>query len=166
MGADWYLWLLAAGAIFVTWLAWRVPRAPWWVALQALSFLISGFWHDAGLPYGAAVGAATNLVILSALFAYAFQLYELIFWLCFLLMLAIDAAYLLNLVPSHSLFAVGLEAANWVALLSIGAAGTAERTGRGLAWLAVLRARPAWPRAVFHRARHALADLAGTSADS
>ena len=162
---DWYLWLLAVVAIGVTWLAWRVPGAPWWVGIGALSFLASGWWHDAGMPYGAAFGAFTNLVILSALFAYAYQLYELIVWFCFMIMLAIDLAYLLNLVPSHSLFAEALEAANWVALLSIGAAGTAERTGLGLAWLTVLRARPHRARAVYGRLRHALSNLAGPSAN-
>lgn len=156
---DWYLWLLAAFALIFTVLSWRVPRAPLWIGMGALSFLSSSWWHDAGLPYGSAFGACTNLAVIAALFAYAVLLYELIFWVCFMVMLSIDAIYLLNLFPSHSSFAIGLEIANWAALLSIGAAGVAERTGRGLAWVAVLRARPAWPGTVLHRLRHTLPGL-------
>lgn len=153
---DFYLWALAGFAIVVTALAWNVPRAPGWVALQALSFLSSGFWHDAGLPYGAAWGAFTNLAVIAALFAYAVLFYELAFWFCFMLMLVLDAIYLLNLFPSHSYFAIGLELANWLALLSIGAAGMADRAGVGLAWVAVFRARPTWARALALRIRHPL----------
>lgn len=163
---DWYLWALAAAAILAAVLAWRVPRAPLWVALGALSFLASGWYHDAGLPYGSAFGAFTNFAVIFALFAYATMLYELIFWLCFLAMLALDAFNLLGLIPSHSSFAIGLELANWLALISIGAAGMAERAGVGLAWLAILRTRPRWSGALHGRLRHALANLAGTSADT
>lgn len=164
MSDDWYLWALALGALIVTALSWRVPRALLWIALGALSFLTSGWWHDAGLPYGAAFGAFTNFVVIGALFAYAMLLYELVFWGCFLVMLAIDAFYLSGLINSHSYFAIGLEAANWLALLSIGAAGMADRAGVGLAWLAVLRARPGRAGAVGSGLRPAFAHLAGKPA--
>lgn len=153
---DWYLWALAVAAILAAVLAWRVPRAPAWIGMGALSFLASGWWHDSGLPYGSAFGAFTNLVVIAALFAYAVLFYELAFWLCFMVMLVLDAFYLLNLFPSHSYFAIGLELANWLALLSIGAAGMADRAGVGLAWVAVFRARPTWARAVVLRIRHPL----------
>lgn len=158
---DWYLWALAAGAVVVTVLAWRVPRAPMWVALASLSFITSGWYHDAGLPYGAAFGAFTNFVVIAALYAYAVLLYELVFWGCFLLMLMIDAIYLSGAVSSHSYFAIGLELANWLALLSVGAAGMADRAGVGLAWVGVFRARPRWAGAVHLGSDAALVHLAG-----
>lgn len=157
---DWYLWALAFGAIAVAALAWNVPRAPMWVALQALSFCISGWWHDAGLPYPEVFGAFTNLAVIAALYAYAQRLYELFFWACFLLMLAIDFLALTNMLNSHFALAVGLEIANWLALISIGAAGMADRAGIGRYWVAVLRARPDWPGAIYGRIVSALAHLA------
>lgn len=158
---DWYLWALAAGAVVVAVLAWRVPRAPMWVGLGALSFLTSGWWHDAGLPYGAAYGAFTNFVIIAALYAYAITLYELTFMGCFIVMVAIDFLNLTNTFNSHHDFAVALELANWLALLSVGAAGMADRAGIGLAWVAVFRTRPRWIGAVHLRVHSAAAHLAG-----
>lgn len=157
---DWYLWLIAAAAAVVATLSWRVPRATMWLALQALSFCGSGWWHDAGLPYAEFFGASTDLAIVCALYAYAILLYELIFWACFVLMLAIDFLFLTHLINSHFALAVGLEFANWLALISIGAAGIADRAGIGRYWMAVLRARPGWTSAVYRRAVAALADLA------
>jgi hypothetical protein len=157
---DFYLWTLAAAAIIAAALAWDVPRAPMWIALQALSFLISGWYHDAGFPYAAAFGAFSDLVIVCALYAQAQLLYELLFWGCFILMLAIDALSLTNILNSHFALAVGLEIANWLALISIGAAGMADRAGIGRSWVAVLRTSPRWTGAVHRRVVSALAHLA------
>jgi hypothetical protein len=137
---EWYLWLLGFFAVVFTVLAWRVPRAPAWVAMGALSFLSSGWWHDAGFDYGEVYGAFTNFLIIAALFAYGPLLYELVFMGCFIVMVVIDYLYLTNRFNSHHNFAIGLELANWLALLSIGAAGMAERAGVGLAWVSVFRA--------------------------
>lgn len=157
---DWYLWALAFGAVAVAGLAWNVPRAPMWIALQALSFCISGWWHDAGLPYGEAFGAFTDLVVVFALYAYCQLLYEIVFWSCFILMMFIDFLSLTHLINSHFALAVGLEVANWLALISIGAAGMADRAGIGRYWVGVLRARPVWPASLVLRAMAALAHLA------
>lgn len=157
---DWYLWALAFGALAVAALAWNVPRAPLWIALQALSFCISGWWHDAGLPYPEAFGAFTNLVVICALYAYAQLLYEILFWASFIIMMLIDFLSLTGLISSHFVLAVGLEIANWLALIFIGAAGVADRAGIGHYWVGVFRARPKWTGAILHRALVALAHLA------
>lgn len=158
---DWYLWALVAGAVAVTILAWNVARAPLWIAMGALSFITSGWWHDAGLPYPAAFGAFTNFVVIAALSAYAVLLYELVFMACFIAMTGIELFYLTGLIISHHDFAVALEIANWIALLSVGAAGMADRAGIGLAWVAVFRTRPRWAGAIHGGFRASLAHLVG-----
>lgn len=158
---DWYLWALLVGAAAITILARNVPRAPAWVAMGALSFTASGWWHDAGLPYAAAFGAFTNFVIIAALSAYAVLLYELVFMACFIVMTFLEFFYLTNLINSHHDFAVALELANWIALLSVGAAGMADRAGIGLAWVAVFRTRPRWAGALNGGFRASLAHLVG-----
>lgn len=131
---HWYQGVLLAGAVIATVLAWNVPRAVLWIALGALSFITSSWWHDAGLPYGAAFGGATNFAICLALYAWAQQRWELRVWNCYHLMLLIDILYLMGFIRSHYDFAVALEIANWLALLVIGAAGIAERAGHGMAF--------------------------------
>lgn len=129
---HWYQSLLLAGAVIAGYLAWNVPRAILWISLGALSFVASSWWHDAGLPYGAAFGAATNVFICFMLYAYAQYRFEMRIWNCFHLMLVIDILYLAGVVKSHYDFAVALELANWLALFVIGAAGIAERAARGV----------------------------------
>lgn len=157
---HWYIALLAIFAIAVTVLAWRVPRAAMWVGLGALSFCASGWWHDSGLPYGAAFGAFTDIAVVFALYAYARLLYELVFWGCFILMMLIDLLLLTHVINSHWDFAVGLEVANWLALLSIGLAGLADRAKIGLAWVAIRRTSPSWRDSVLNRALVAVSHLA------
>ena len=156
---DWYLWALAIAALGVLALAWNVPRAAMWIGLGALSFCSSGWWHDARLPYPEVFGAATDLAVICALYAYARLLYELIFWGCFIVMIFIDILSLTHLLNSHHDFAIGLEVANWLALVSIGAAGLANRAGIGRSWVAVFRARPEWPGAIYGRLVVAAAHL-------
>jgi hypothetical protein len=160
MTDEWYLYALAAAAIIVAALSWNVPRAPMWIALQALSFCISGWYHDAGLPYPEVFGVLTNFAVMFALYAYAQLLYELFFWLCFVTMTLIDLLSLTNMLNSHWTLAVGLEAANWLALISIGAAGMADRAGIGRYWVAVLRAGPRGTGAVSRRLNPSRQDMA------
>jgi hypothetical protein len=148
---DWYLWALAGGAVIAAALAWNVPRAVLWIALGALSFVASSWWSDAGLPYGAIFGAATNFAICFALYAAAQLKWELRLWNCFHLMIVIDLLYLSGLIKSHYDFAVGLEVANWLALLVVGTVGLMERAGYGPAGLAAFRSRAGWARVVRNR---------------
>lgn len=129
---HWYQSLLLAGAVIAGYLAWNVPRAILWISLGALSFVASSWWHDAGLPYGAAFGAATNVFICFMLYAYALQRWEMRLWNVFHGMILIDLLYLSGVVRSHYDFAVALELANWLALLVIGATGISERASRGV----------------------------------
>lgn len=129
---HWYHVALAIGAVIAGALAWEVPRAVLWISLGALSFLASSWWHDAGWPYGAAFGAATNIGICFLIYALAELRWELRVWNCFHLMIVIDLLNLTGVVKSHYDYAVALELANWLALLVIGAAGIMERASRGV----------------------------------
>lgn len=129
---HWYHIALAVGAIVAGALAWNVPRAVLWISMGALSFLASSWWHDAGFPYGAAFGAATNIGICFLIYAHAELRWELRVWNCFHLMIVLDLLNLLGLIRSHYDFAVALEIANWLALLIIGAVGIADRVGSGV----------------------------------
>lgn len=160
MSDEWYLYALAAAAVVAVALSWNVPRAPMWIALQALSFLASSWYHDANLPYPEVFGVCTDLVVIFALYAYAQLLYEIIFWATFIIMMFIDFLSLTGLINSHFVLAVGLEVANWLALISIGAAGVADRAGIGHRWLGVLRTGPRWTGSIVNRALSALAHLA------
>jgi hypothetical protein len=98
--------------------------------LGGLSFVVSSWWHNAGLPYGAAFGAATNFAICVAIYQLSQHRWEIQVGKCFLAMILIDAIWLWGLIPSHYTYAVSLEAANWIALTIIGATGFAERARR------------------------------------
>jgi len=128
---HWYHTALVAGAAAATVLAWNVPRAVLWVSLGVLSFLVSSWWHEAGLPYGAAFGAATNLAICYAIYALAQLRYELRVWNAFHLMIVLDLLYMAGVIRTHYTFAVSLEVANWLALAVIGTTGILERVGYG-----------------------------------
>lgn len=144
----WYHTALMVGGLVALILAWNVPRAPLWLMLGALSFGSSYLYHIAELPYPAAFGAATNLAVCFALYALAQQKWELRVWNCFHLMIVIDLLYLSGAITSRYDFAVGLEIANWLALLIIGAAGVTGRAGYGPVGLLPRRARSGWSRAV------------------
>lgn len=128
---HWYHTALLIGALIAAGLAWHVPRAVTWVALGALSFIASGWWHDAGFSHGAAFGAFTNLLMCLALYAWAEQRWELRVWNVFHLMILIDILFLAGFIKNHYTFAVSIEVANWLAIFVIGAAGITDRARRG-----------------------------------
>ncbi len=143
---EWYHTALVVGACIAAILAWNVPRANLWLGLGALSFVVSSWWHTAGLPYGPAFGAATNLAICAALYAWAERRYELRIWNAFHLMIVIDILRMTGFIKSHYDFAVALEVANWLGILVVGATGILERAGDGIAahrsdagWFGVVR---------------------------
>jgi hypothetical protein len=127
---HWYQAALLVGAAVTVVVAWNVPRAVFWVALGALSFVSSSWWHDAGLPYGAAFGALTNLAICLLLYAAAEQRWEMRLWNVFHLMIVIDVLSITGAIGSHYQFAVALELANWLGLSIIFTTGWLERAGR------------------------------------
>jgi hypothetical protein len=146
---HWYQFALLAGAVIAAALAWNVPRAVLWISLGGLSFLASSWWHDAGFPYGAAFGAATNLAVCYAIYALAQLRYELRVWNAFHLMILIDLLRMAGVIKTHYTFAVSLELANWLAILIIGTTGILERVHNGrrdFSW------RPGW----VHHLRRAL----------
>lgn len=124
----WYQAALLIGAAVVAWISWRVPRAVFWVALGVLSGVASAYWHDAGLPHGAAFGAFTNLAICFLLYALAEKRWEMRLWNVFHLMIVVDILYLAGAIRSHYQFAVALELANWLGLVVIGSAGILDRS--------------------------------------
>lgn len=152
---HWYHLALLAGAAGAAALAWNVPRAVLWISLGALSFVSSSWWHEAGLPYGAAFGAATNLAVCYAIYALAKLRYELRVWNAFHLMILIDILWMAGMIKSHYNFAVALEVANWLGILVIGATGILERAGDGIAahrsytgWLGAIH------RSLFEERKH------------
>lgn len=148
---NWYHIALLVGALGALILAWDVPRATLWIMCGVASFVTSYFYHISELPYPAVFGAATNLAVCFAIYAKAQLQYEMRVWNCFHLMIVIDLLYLSGWINSRYDFAVGLEIANWLALLIIGTAGVAERSGFGPLGLFALRARAGWPRALLNR---------------
>lgn len=127
LSLPWYHVALIATAASACVLAWHVPRAVLWLCLGALSYISSAWWHNAGLPYGAFYGAATNLAICYALWIYADQRWEMRLWNCFHLMLVVDILYLAGFIKDHLIFAEALELINFVAMLFIAGTGIVER---------------------------------------
>lgn len=123
---HWYQAALLIGAVVAALLAWD-RRATLWIFLGVVSGVSSAIWHDSGMPYGAAFGAATNMAICTAIYLNWQWRWELQIAKCFMTMILIDAIWLWGLIPSHFWFAVSLEIVNWIALLIIGATGIAER---------------------------------------
>lgn len=128
---HWYQAVLLVGAAITVAVAWNVPRAVFWIALGALSFVSSSWWHDAGLPYGAAFGALTNLAICLVMYGLAEKRWEIRAWNTVHLMIVFDILYLSGAIRSHYQFAVALELANWLALLIIFTTGLLERLHHG-----------------------------------
>lgn len=92
----WYQWGLIIGALIAFVLAYRVPRAGMWLGLGAASFVLSTAWVRFGLPHGAAIGAATNLVVCMFLYVYARRRWEMRVWNCFHVMITLDILFLAN----------------------------------------------------------------------
>lgn len=120
---PWYYQLLLGLALVATGLSYNLPRAWLWIGLGALSFITSSWWHYAALPHATAFGATTNLIICFLMYIYARQRWEMRVWNCFHLMIVIDLLYMWGWIDSHYLFTVGLEIANWLALIIIGGTG-------------------------------------------
>lgn len=129
---EWYQIALVVGAVITLVIAWEVPRAALWIALGGLSFVASSLWHDAGFPYGAAFGAATNFVVWLFIFSWARQQWEMRVINCFQAMIATDIVYfglqLYSTHPSHYAFATLLELWNWLALVVIASTAIMEPT--------------------------------------
>ena len=156
---EWYQTALLVGSCVTMLASWNLPRARFWILMGAVSFAISSWYWNAGLPYPSAFGAGTNLIICFFLYALAVQQWELRVWNCFHLMIAIDILWLLGWidnainfvnsfdipafqiqVESHYVFAVMLELCNWLALAVIFTTGLLERfyvdrTHHGSDWL-------------------------------
>lgn len=128
---DWYFWALVVGAVVASLLSWNIPRAQLWISMLAASFALSSIWHGVGLPYGAAFGVATNLIISALLYWKADEEWEFRVWNCLHLMIVIDVLYMLGFIQSHFNYAVGLELANWLTLIVIGGRGASERVRGG-----------------------------------
>lgn len=124
---EWYHWALVAGAVFALWASWGLPRAKIWIAAGAGCFVVTSMWHDARLPHGEVLGAVLNAGIVVMLYTKAVRRWEMRLWNCFQLMILLDALYYFGFVPSHYVFAVSLEVANWLALAVISGAGMAEK---------------------------------------
>lgn len=120
---HWYQFALVAGACIAAAVSWHLPRAWLWIAMGVGSFIASTAWVRYGLPYGAAFGAATNLAICFTMYALAEHRWEMRVWNCFHAMITLDILYLFGLIGSKSQFVIGLEIANWAALIVIGATG-------------------------------------------
>jgi len=129
---HWYQAAILCGYLAAIVIAWRVPRAVLWCGLFVLSFITSSWWHDDGLPYGAAFGASTNVAIGLAIYALAERRYEMRLWNCLHLMIVVDILYLMGWVADHASFAFALELANWLAIAVVGVTGTLERAGYGM----------------------------------
>lgn len=123
---DQFQTALAIGALVTAMVAFYVPRALVWIMALVISFALATWWQKAGFPYREVFGAGTDFLIVLALFWLAEKRWELrVFW-CVILMMLIDTLKFAGLIE-HYWTIVGLEIANWLALLSIMHVGIAER---------------------------------------
>lgn len=127
---EWFHWALIAlwALAFIS--AWKVPRAALWLALGALSYVISAWWHVHGLPYAVGVGAATNIGIVVVMFFRAKERWEMMVWQCITMMLLLDVLRVSGLVTQLQ-FAMSLEAVNAAAMVLIGTTGIMDRIKAG-----------------------------------
>lgn len=153
---EWYHWTLITMAAIAAISAWHLPRATLWIGLGAFSYVTSAWWHNAGFPYGAAYGMATNLAICFTIYALAQQRWELRTWNMIHAMILIDILYLAGVIKTHLLFAVSLEVINAAALLLITATGIMDRAGYARLRSGSYRGRRPWgfARALFSERRH------------
>lgn len=129
---DQFQTALAIGALVTAMVAFYVPRALLWVMALTISFALATWWQKAGFPYREVFGAGTDFLIILALFSLAEKRWELrVFW-CVILMMMIDTLRFAGLVE-HYWTIVGLEVANWLALIAIALTGIAERVEHGVA---------------------------------
>jgi len=160
---------LLIGALVVAVLNWNQPRALIWIAIGATEFALTDAYFyiaPAWLPHPFVTGVAdATLVIVLA--TYGIHRWERWVRYCFMLSILVSMAYLLGWIPDRTSYAIGLEIANWLALLAIGGAGIArladERFGSGLvgqgAWPAARRGVH-WTRALFDAVRQPTGVLA------
>lgn len=123
---DRYQTALAIGALVTAMVAFYVPRALLWIMALVTSFAMATWWQKAGFPYREVFGAGTDFLIVLALFWLAEKRWELrVFW-CVILMMLIDTLRFAGLIE-HFWTIVGLEIANWLALIAMFHVGIAER---------------------------------------
>lgn len=123
---------LAGGALLAFVVAYPLPRARLWILLLAASFVTSTMWQKAGLPHRELFGAATNVAICVCLYFMARQRWEMVVFNCLIMMTMLDAIYAVGFIEHYWLI-TALEFCNWMAILTIGATGYAERVGDGSA---------------------------------
>jgi hypothetical protein len=147
---DQFQTALAIGALITAMVAFYVPRALVWIMALVTSFALATWWQKAGFPYREVFGAGTDFMIVLALFWLAEKRWELrVFW-CVILMMMIDTLRFAGLIE-HYWTIVGLEFANWLALISIFHVGLAERADDARIDFIVRHGRLA---GYFHRAVH------------
>ena len=144
MHLEWYHWTLISAALIAGALAWRVPRAVIWIGLGVVSYVTSAMWHNAGLPYATAYGAATNLIICYLFWIFSNRRWEMRLWNFFHLMLVVDLLYIFGAIRDQFTFAVTLELINLAALIFIGLTGMFDRVGDGIHSWASSPRRPDW----------------------
>lgn len=153
---EWYHWTLITLAIAAAVSAWHLQRAVLWISLGALSYVTSAWWHNAGLPYGAAYGMATNLAICFAIYGLAQQRWELRLWNAYHAMILLDILYLAGVIKTQLLFAVSLEVVNAAALFLIIGTGIMDRAGYARLRSGSYRSLRIWglAHALFSERRH------------
>lgn len=128
---EWYHWTLVALLSLSIVSAWWVRNAVLWLSLGALCYVASAMWHNYGFPYGVAVGAAMNFVIIVMLARYAVAQWEVVFGHCILAMLLVDLLYASGVIQDRYTFAVALEIINAIAMVIVTTIGVLDRISNG-----------------------------------
>ena len=127
---QWYHWTLLALTALAIVLAWRVPRAVLWVGIGALFYYLTASWHNAGLPNGVWLGAASNFAMIVLITRYGQDKWEWLLGNAFALMILIDLFHAAGY-ATRLQFAVALEIVNAAALLMIAGTGMVQRIRDG-----------------------------------
>ena len=114
---------LALFSVVVLVVAKDMPRARLWIGSMAAAFAASGLYWDLGLPYHPAATAFCDALVCLTVYFFAREEWEAVLYRVFQGSVLISLLRLSGFIEDSTVYAIALEACNWLALIMIG--GTA-----------------------------------------
>lgn len=122
---------LLISAMVAAFLARGLPRAWLWIAIGALSFVVSATWWRLGMPYHPAATLACDAMVCLAVYSLAREEFEIWIFNLFRLSVLVSLLKLFGVIQENWIYAAALECVNFAALLLLGGTGILAGTANG-----------------------------------
>ena len=125
---------LLIGALICALVSWRNRRGLLWIGAGALSYIVSTIAWRFNLSMAEVVTGFADVTLCLAVYLFAKYRWELAIWRLYQVSVGISILYLAGNLGitsrwDHEMYAILLEAVNWLLLIFIGGMGVAQRIG-------------------------------------